>query len=261
MRTFFRVRSRYLTAVTRYWEGRKLWSSIALVSRSLAQIIWLHIPVERALPAGAPPTSAEASRLRAVIEKRTMINLIQAFSVSLKHLLRGETGIYYEDLYPLINFLPRYASSTTLDHATPETTVGAAAGEKVAGTFDQKTLRVHDKDGTLPLWWMSPDNKPPPVRKVKKHRAFDPESVLPQVSAEIPLRPARNPPKDGFFDYFPFLIPLRWVAKALSSQFRKRIHETGDERTLSGKRKRPTRVESNVPLEIWYVPRLEVLPK
>lgn len=182
-----------------------------------------------------------------------MINLIQAYSVSLKHLLRGEPGIYYADLYPLINFLPRYASSSGLGHSTPEASVDAAEAEKVAGTLSQKTLHADDKDGTLPLWWVSPDTKLPSARNVKKTKRFNPESALPQVEAGISLRPARNPPQDGFFDYFPFLIPLRWIAKAFSARLRKTIHESGDERTLSGKRKRPSQVESNVPLEIWYV--------
>jgi putative membrane protein len=193
--------------------------------------------------------------LKAVIEKRTMVNLIQAFSVSMKHLLRGEPGIYYEDLYPLINFLPRYASPPSLGHTTPEATIDAAAGEKIAGTIDQKTLSGDDKEGTLPLWWVSPNTKLPPVRKAKKPGRFDPESALPHVEAKISLRPARNPPKDDFFYYFPIFIPFRWIAKALSSRIRKAIQESGDERTLSGKRKRPVQVESNVPLEIWYVTR------
>jgi putative membrane protein len=29
-----------------------------------------------------------------------------------QHLLRGEPGIYYEDLYPLVCFLPRYSTTT-----------------------------------------------------------------------------------------------------------------------------------------------------
>jgi len=170
----------------------------------------------------------------------------------LKHLLRGEPGIYYEDLYPLINFLPRYASSPSLGHTTPEATVDAATGEKVAGPLTQKTLQVDEKGGTLPLWWTSADTKVPSARKTKPRR-FNPESVLPQVETEISLRPARNPPKDGFFDYFPIFVPFRWIARALSSRINKNIHDNMDERTLSGKRKRPTHVESNVPLEIWYV--------
>ena len=182
-----------------------------------------------------------------------MVNLIQAFSVSMKHLLRGEPGIYYEDLYPLINFLPRYAAPPSLDQTTPEATVGAAAGEKIPGTLSQKTLSGDDQDGTLPLWWSSPNTRHTSTRKEKKQKHFDPESALPHVESDISLRPARNPPKEDFFYYLPIFIPLRWVAKTLSSRFRKAIKEGGDERTLSGKRKRPVQVESNVPLEIWYV--------
>ena len=196
--------------------------------------------------------------MKAVIEKRTMLNLIQAFSVALKHLLRGEPGIYYEDLYPLINFLPRYASPPSLGQTTPHSTEDAAAGEKVAGIVGHKTLGGDD-DGTLPLWYSSPSTKLPSTRKEKKKKEFDPESALPYVESGINLRPARNPPKDDFFYYFPIFLPLRWLAKALSRRIRNAIKESGDERTLSGKRKRPSQVESNVPLEIWYVLRLKVL--
>ncbi len=187
-----------------------------------------------------------------------MLNLIQAYAVSVKHLLRGEPGIYYEDLYPLINFLPRYSSLPSLAQTTPEATV-SPAGEKATDTLGQKTLFGGDQDGTLPLWYISPDTKLPPARKAKKQRKFDPESALPHVEAEISLRPARNPTKDDFFYFFPIFIPLRWLAKGLSSRIRNAIRESGDDRTLSGKRKRPSQVESNVPLEIWYVLRLKGL--
>ena len=195
-----------------------------------------------------------------------MLNLIQAFSVALKHLLRGEPGIYYEDLYPLINFLPRYCSPPSLAQTAPPVTDDAsssgekaAGGEKVAGTLRQKTLSGGDDDGTLPLWYSSPGTKLPPTRKQKKQREFDPESALPYVESGINLRPARNPPKDDFFYFFPIFLPLRWLAKALSRRIRNAIKESGDERTLSGKRKRPSQVESNVPMEIWYVLRLNLL--
>ena len=193
-----------------------------------------------------------------------MLNLIQAFSVALKHLLRGEPGIYYTDLYPLINFLPRYCAPPSLAQTTPHAIDDAssgekAAGEKDAGTLRQKTLSGGADDGTLPLWYSSPGTKLPPVRKQKKQREFDPESALPYVESGINLRPARNPPKDDFFYFFPIFLPLRWLAKALSRRIRNAIKESGDERTLSGKRKRPSQVESNVPMEIWYVLQLKVL--
>ena len=42
---------------------------------------------------------------------QTMLNLLEAFAVSLKHYLRGESGIHYEDLYHLILFLPKVCHS------------------------------------------------------------------------------------------------------------------------------------------------------
>lgn len=40
-----------------------------------------------------------------LIEKKTVVNLLEAYAVAVKHYLRGEEGIYYEDLYPLVPFL------------------------------------------------------------------------------------------------------------------------------------------------------------
>ena len=64
--------------------------------------IWLHVPDQ---PHNHKGDHEAAKNL---IEKRTIINLLLAFSRALKHYLRGEDGIYYEDLYPLIAYLPRY---------------------------------------------------------------------------------------------------------------------------------------------------------
>jgi putative membrane protein len=40
-----------------------------------------------------------------------MINLIQAYTVAIKHALRGEPGAYYADLYPLVAWLPHFAGT------------------------------------------------------------------------------------------------------------------------------------------------------
>ncbi|WVW80229.1 hypothetical protein I302_102207 [Kwoniella bestiolae CBS 10118] len=49
--------------------------------------------------------------MQGLIEKKTYIGLVQAFAVSMKHALRGETGPFYSDLYHLIAFLPKYNPS------------------------------------------------------------------------------------------------------------------------------------------------------
>ncbi len=82
-------------------EGRKLWTAIALSSRNVAQIvscsligfhddldlwsvaraqIWIHVPFERV----DKRTGQQKSVLEITIEKKSMINLVQAYSVAVK---------------------------------------------------------------------------------------------------------------------------------------------------------------------------------
>jgi len=130
------------SAYERYQEGRKMWTNITIASRNIAQIIWIHVPTER-----TDKEKVKMTTVQSVIEKKSMINLVQGFSVAVKHFLRGETGVYFEDLYPLICLLPRYAN---------------AVGPKT------------DAD-MLPLWAASEDEEhplrtarpPPPWRSAK----------------------------------------------------------------------------------------------
>ncbi|KAF7313151.1 hypothetical protein MKEN_01001300 [Mycena kentingensis (nom. inval.)] len=188
----FRTSSSY----ERYQEGRKLWTTIVIASRNIAQIIWIHIPFERSL---AGEGGRKLSLVESTIEKKTMLNLVQAFSVSVKHTLRDEPGIYYEDLYPLISFLPRF-----IDH-------GGAA----------------DRRNMLPLWDACEDSRYPLVqnaavlsssstssaahgeksttRSSRRKKTFDPEAALANVEVHRPLAPARNPPRVGLLACLPCL--------------------------------------------------------
>ncbi|KAH9476018.1 UPF0187 protein [Psilocybe cubensis] len=71
----------------------------------MARTIWFHVP-------NAPPAegmSEQEAAARSLVEKKSAINLLEAFAVAIKHYLRGEDGIYYQDLYYLVKFLPAYA--------------------------------------------------------------------------------------------------------------------------------------------------------
>ena len=46
-------------------------------------------------------TNPDEVAARVLVEKKTVINLTEAFAVAVKHYLRGEEGIYYVDLYHL----------------------------------------------------------------------------------------------------------------------------------------------------------------
>ncbi|ELU40041.1 hypothetical protein AG1IA_05929 [Rhizoctonia solani AG-1 IA] len=169
-----------------------------------------------------------------------MINLVQAFSASVKHYLRGETGVYYEDVYPLIAFLPQYANSEHLPlwsdytnshgHHVPLKTEGDLEAGNGVGANGKKLYQ-----------------------KKKRSDGFNPEGALPTVSPDhIQLAPARLAPKLGFFDFVPVLLPL----KALYKFFKRIASKLDDEEDASrsswtGRRTgRPAVVESVVPLEI-----------
>ncbi|KAG8968342.1 hypothetical protein FRC03_007801 [Tulasnella sp. 419] len=171
-----------------------------------------------------------------------MINLVQAFSVSVKHYLRSEPGIYYEDLYPLISFLPQDVSGSGLDAET-------------------------EKDHRLPLWHDSRAGTPvPTLRKTNsapttangteksKKSKFNPEGVLPQIPSAVPLKPARLPPKATIFDFLPILYIFKPIWKGIKRIFVRNREDDEEERVGSrnfwGKRKHVEPIESNVPLEI-----------
>ncbi|KAI0777620.1 UPF0187-domain-containing protein [Trametes elegans] len=104
----FVISYRTTASFERYNEGRRLWSQIILGSRTLARTIWFHVP--EVMPASKDdPSTIEQRKARVLIEKKTVINLIEAFAVSVKHYLRGEEGVYYVDLFHLVKFLPSYA--------------------------------------------------------------------------------------------------------------------------------------------------------
>ena len=173
-----------------------------------------------------------------------MISLIQAYSVAMKHFLRGETGIYYEDLFPLIAFLPRYVANPSQSYVCQPSS-SSTPGEAMPSASGPETDQ-------LPLWFQAqPQTSKPFVRKQpKRAKTFEPEKLLPTINTDVPLRPARNPPRTTIFDFFPFLVPFRWLAKVMSKRVRAAITAAGDERDFAGKVRKPVKVESNVPTEI-----------
>ncbi|KAI0367174.1 UPF0187-domain-containing protein [Pilatotrama ljubarskyi] len=264
------------SAYERYMEGRKLWTSIAIASRNLAQIIWVHVPFERV----DKKTGQQKSILEVSIEKKSMVNLVQAYAVAVKHLLRAEPGVYYEDLYPLVCFLPRYASHvperaseddmlplwkasnmdarkhqtahtfTTSRPLSPDHSVSRAASAPPAG--------APSVDAEKELGELSEDQIYHSLRgRLKRKKSFDPEMALPVVYSEHPLRPARNPPKESLFDYLPFLLVFKAFFRALVRPFRRSkpqpeppMSASSTTRSFTGKKLRPEAIDSNVPLEI-----------
>ncbi|GJE86689.1 Bestrophin, RFP-TM, chloride channel-domain-containing protein [Phanerochaete sordida] len=247
------------TAYERFSEGRKLWTNIAIASRNLAQVIWIHVPFDRVDKA----TGEKKPHLQVVIEKKSMINLVQAYSVAVKHMLRGEGGVYYADLYPMISFLPRF--SQPLDKATEEDMLplwkASDMDHDAHRSIRTETLMsTHmSRSASSPLPQSSEDGEKSEKsswfgsKRVKRAK-FDPEMALPVLPSERPLLPARNPPESSLYDYFGFLRIFKPIIKPFSRRLRQVTTPpepmSARGRTITGKRIRPELADSNVPVEI-----------
>ncbi|KIY72571.1 UPF0187-domain-containing protein [Cylindrobasidium torrendii FP15055 ss-10] len=231
----FVISYRTTSSFERYNEGRRLWSQIILASRTFSRTTWFHVP-------DAPPAGDETlnhARARSLIEKKSVVNLLEAYAVAVKHYLRGEDGIYYTDLYYLVKFLPAYAlpagipsqvDLTQVNLAEPQGTNGAAlesvqsatSGSASDGTFlhQRTSITSNEKDPnmsstTLPLPVTSP-RSPRRMNFLEPIRSRDgpPASkIILAKDDEGLLLPAAMPPKYHLFDLFPFSLLTKLLTK------------------------------------------------
>jgi putative membrane protein len=216
-------------------------------------------------------------KARAIVEKKTAINLIEAFAVAVKHYLRGEDGIFYSDLYHLVKYLPAYAlpsgipSEEDLSHSDPD---DEKFGAKPGANLDEKLevrielpnrpntplpqpIRLARRSGRFSM--IEPPqpttrSRPTIVQRFmpnRRHDHFsskvvhndkDEESALPE---EENLFPAYMPPKWHFYDIFPLSILARWLTK--------KGKEVKGKRAAKLRAKlRNDNVSHNLPLEITF---------
>lgn len=136
--------------------------------------------------------SPEEREARGLIEKKTVLNLIEAFSVAIKHYLRGEEGIFYEDLYHLVKFLPPYALPAGLPSAVDLSEM--PVNRSSDGTRHPVSRNESKKSAE--------DQLPLPVTAEPR----SPTSGKARPGDESFLLPARNPPEFAIFDVFPFSL-------------------------------------------------------
>lgn len=159
-----------------------------------------HIhPFNPCLTATMPEVPGEAANLeeqkaRVLVEKKTVINLVEAFSVAIKHYLRGEEGIFYEDLFHLVKFLPPYALPAGLPSAVDLSEMPknhSSDGIRYSVSRDEPKKSA---EGQLPL----------PVTAELRSPTSRPSKA--RLGDESFLLPARNPPDFAIFDVFPFSL-------------------------------------------------------
>jgi putative membrane protein len=131
----------------------------------------------------------------------------------------------------LISFLPRYAPH---------------------GGSDQE-------DGDLPVWdrsglhlrkTESADEEKVRQSPPKRRKTFDPEAALADVPSQYELGPARSPPETTIYDTVPLLVIFKPLMTLVSLVTTGHSSAANKNRTLTGKRRKPAHVDSNVPLEL-----------
>ncbi|KAI0746688.1 Bestrophin, RFP-TM, chloride channel-domain-containing protein [Daedaleopsis nitida] len=266
----FVVSYRTTASFERYNEGRRLWSQIILGSRTMARTIWFHVP-EMMPVAKDDPSTPEQRKARVLIEKKTVINLIEAFGVSVKHYLRGEEGVYYVDLYHLVKYLPSYAlppGMPSLVDVTSSADGSSLRSPQLRARGDSTgPADIDTRSGDILQPLPSPIGLPPPAtaRKVSvqtsppmparltsRARTFDEKkygdkssmhSAISGVEREDFLLPARSPPKYHLLDLFPFSLLVGVLAK-------RGKEVKGKKAARMRARLRSKTVTHNLPLEI-----------
>lgn len=184
----------------------------------------------------------------------------------LQHLLRGEGGVYYADLYPLISFLPRWTThfehaseedmlplwkASDMDHSVHKVLREATQSSGVTTPPRSNTSPAPGSDEITEKEMVDSQNWANSLpKRSKRAKTFDPERALPVLPSDQPLRPARNPPTSNLFDYFPFLRILKAVLKPFTRHHPKEEPTSARQRTFTGKKIRPEAADSNVPVEI-----------
>ncbi|WVQ94903.1 hypothetical protein IAU59_001989 [Kwoniella sp. CBS 9459] len=224
------------SAYGQYSEGRKLWSQIIQANRTWARMVWIHCPDSlRAAPPDDPEIRA-IDHTRAVIEKATVVRMGLAFAVAVKHYLRGEEGILYEDLYDLVKFIPSLNMPSGIP-SSEDANIGS-------GPIPHR----HIQNSSITI------NSSTELTEMKKNLSL-PSSTRAHNDMGLgtsgngypayrpQLHPARDPPKFRFSETFPFryLTTKRQRLKAAGRQaMRQRMKEA---RASGG-------VGHNVPLEV-----------
>ncbi|KAJ5288789.1 hypothetical protein N7478_001819 [Penicillium angulare] len=130
------------TAYERWADGRKYWASLVQTSRNLARLIWVHLG-EREGEDGKED----------LLRKLSAMNLILAFAVALKHKLRFEPDVAYEDLAGLLGHLDTFAlDAHDRSVVCPQPkTLWKAIGEDLGLSFARSNPRKLVKRAKKPL--------------------------------------------------------------------------------------------------------------
>ncbi|KAG8904420.1 hypothetical protein FRB99_001799 [Tulasnella sp. 403] len=289
----FIISYRTNSSFERYNEGIRYWYHIVYASRLLAKAIWFGVPDK------VPDKVNQAiyTPEKMLIEKKAAINLIEAFSlvhtslnidrllmallnrVAVKHYLRGEEGIFYEDLYNLVKFLPVYSLPPGRPSFQYRDSNAVLSDIDEATEEAEPITPAHSFKGQNSLPIPSPQSPPSakhrrsssvhfsPVAQAKPPRpsplridttlvadALEKGLISPGVTTahtskagSLPINgnlfPAADPPKYALFDVFPFSLCVRQLLK-----HGKKVKG----RRMARFKARSAKINHNIPLEIAF---------
>ncbi|KAJ3521112.1 hypothetical protein NMY22_g12448 [Coprinellus aureogranulatus] len=158
----FVISYRASSGYERYWLGRGYWSDIVKHTRTLSRLIWFHVPLRLSPKTPEETESCQAQRsvkeiTKVMAEKTMALDLIYGFALAVKHHLRGEVGIYYEDMYHLIRPLHdhEHTADDDRDHGT-STAVHPRTGHRITNKVSAAEAGIAPRivlppSGTAPI--------------------------------------------------------------------------------------------------------------
>ncbi|KAK4054155.1 hypothetical protein OIV83_001180 [Microbotryomycetes sp. JL201] len=226
-------------------------------------------------PADDPnkPPSEDEQR-RALVEKKSVINLVTAFSIATQHYCRGEAGVWYEDLYPLVAYLPRFRLPSSTFIARPDLDFTPNTDATALETLSASALASFSAAGstaTIRAPFMSRQGSEATVLSDVKGKSSTWSSIetvkepttgeqVNKLCAPRPLMPSRNPPPmqvRTFYRSWDDVIPFWALFCDLFALVRGRARKLRDDFTHQGsaikKKRMPLQNQSegdNVPLEL-----------
>ncbi|KAJ3777473.1 UPF0187-domain-containing protein [Lentinula raphanica] len=133
----FVISYRAMSGYDRYWLGRSVWSDLIRNTRTMGRLVWYHVPPRLTPKTDEEIKSGQLNRsheelVKVMAEKRLALDLIEGtkFAIAVKHHIRGELGIYFEDLYHLVRPLHDHEHTVEQNQAAISHTLSVPAPKK-----------------------------------------------------------------------------------------------------------------------------------
>jgi len=184
----FVISYRAISGYERYWMGRTCWSDVIRNSRSLARLFWFHVPpyltakTPEEIKTGQVQRSAQELN-KVMSEKRMALDLIEGFAVSLKHHIRGELGIYYEDLYHLIRPMHDHDHSADDRHTQEAMTSALPTPRKAQRITTRTVISPPHTEASFPQGSCLNADCDPIIPPINAYGTFDPQKLSGEPSS------------------------------------------------------------------------------